>query len=82
MLAEGFNQFIGYRGSDLAATLSAADRSPELDLSQRQDGKSMPSVACGKAKEPLCTVLINIQLDQGTRFQVVERQVLSASPAK
>jgi hypothetical protein len=65
---KGFNQFVGCGMGNLATTLPSSDRSPELDLRQRQDGKPMSRIAGGEAKKPVRARFINVKLDEGTRF--------------
>jgi len=68
MPTKSFYQFAGRVIRNLATTLAAPDCSPELDLCQRQDGKSMPRVICGESKKSLRAGLIDVQLDEGARF--------------
>jgi hypothetical protein len=68
MPTKGFHQFTGRVVRNLATTLPPPDCSPELDLRQRQDGESMPCVAGGEAKKSIRARLIDVKLNEGTRF--------------
>ncbi|HKM46446.1 MAG TPA: hypothetical protein VJX69_02605 [Terriglobales bacterium] len=68
MSAKSFHQFVGRVIWNLATSLAPADRGPELDLRQRQDGESMPCVAGGEAKKSIRARLIHVKLNEGTRF--------------
>src|SRR5208337_3021377 len=80
MPTKSFYQFVGCVVWNLAAALPPPDRGPELDLRQRQYGESMPGVAGGEGEKSLCPRFIHVKLDQGTRFQVVERQFSTPLP--
>jgi hypothetical protein len=68
MSAKGFNQFVGRVIRNLTTALPPPDRGSELDLRQRQDGKSMPCVTGGEAKKSIRARLIHVKLNEGTRF--------------
>src|SRR5271165_744142 len=80
MPAKGFHQFVSRISRNFAATLSSPDCGSELNLGQRQDSKLMPRVASGEAKQSICTRLVHVELDEGTRFQVVKRQSSTPFP--
>ena len=80
MPPKGLNQFVCHGWRNLTPTLAATDRGAELDLRNRQDGESMSSVASGEGKQALRAKLIHIQLDQGARFEIVERQFSAPLP--
>ncbi len=53
MPTKGFYQSVSRFVGNFATTLPPPYRSPEFDLRQRQDRKSMPRVAGGQDKKPL-----------------------------
>ena len=80
VLSERLNELIGIGSLNFSTSLTPSDCSTKLDLSERKDYKSMPGVVGGQTKEPLRARFKYVQLNEGARFQVVERQCSAPLP--
>src|ERR1700716_3443159 len=74
MLAERLDQIVGRGTGNLTDPLLAPNCGPELDLRQRENCEPVSRVAAGPIEQALRARLINVQLYQSARLQIVKRQ--------